>query len=275
VRPSLTHLPSVRAAPLLPVLAASLLLLAAALLPALGSCARDGGTRVSPEEAVLERQQRGLESLIAAARKGPLIPFQQVLVIVDQKLVQDLLVSATPIERMVAGKYRVRLNSASVQFEDGFALVRLDGRASLASRAEKDVFADVSLYGGLDVVELDPSSGVLRGRVKIIAVEAEHVGVLGMDAPVRRLVEDLGRQKVEEFNVLASSLEIPVRLEREITIPEIGPEGEIRIPAATVALRVAVQDVKAFRGKLWVSVGVAVAPQAAPEDPEGTGEGGG
>jgi hypothetical protein len=224
---------------------------------------------------VLLRQRQGLARLVEDAREGPLIPFNQVLVVVDQGLVQDLLESATPYERLVAGRYRIRLESASVSFEDGLGLVRLDGRASLASREERDVFADVSVYGALDVLGLDPSSGTLRAEVRVIAFEATRVGLLGREAPVRRLVEDLGRERIDEFNVLASNLEIPVRLEREITIPEVGPEGEIRIPPATVPLRAAVTDVKAFRGKLWVSIGVAVAPGGAPADTATVAERGG
>lgn len=241
----------------------ALLLALAVGAAALTACDRSGGQRISPEEAVLLRQRAGLESLIAAARKGPLIPFQQVLVVLDESLIQNLLTAATPYERVVNNRFRVRVDSASVAFDDGFALVRLDGRASLADRKEGDVYADVSIYGGLDVVELDPTSGILRGRVNVMAFQARRVGVLGMDAPVRRLIEDLSSQKIEELNVLASSLEIPVRLEHAVVIPEIGPKGEIRIPAATVPLRVAVQDVKAYRGKLWVSIGVAVVPEGA------------
>lgn len=229
-----------------------------ALAAALLSCKDAGAPRPSPEEAVLVRQQSGLRGLIAAARGGPLIPFEHVLVVLDEKLVRRLLASATPYERVVADKYRVRVDSASVRFADGFALVRLDGRASLANRSEQDVFADVSVFGGLDVVDLDPTSGILRGRVTVIAFEARRVGILGREAPARRLVEALSRERIEEFNVLASDLEVPVRLEREVTIPEVGPEGDIHIPAATVPLRVWVEDVKAFRGKLWVSVGVEV-----------------
>ncbi|MBA2563883.1 MAG: hypothetical protein H0V09_00475 [Gemmatimonadetes bacterium] len=250
---------------------AALAALAALALP---GCNRGGESQVSVQEAILQREQLGLRALIAAAHEGPLIPFQQVLVVLDQRLIQDLLEAATPYERMVADRYRVRVTAASVRFEDGFALVRLDGRASFANREESDVAADVEVFGGLDIVDLDRASGVLRGRVRIIGVQAKRITVMGRDTgPVRKLVEDLGRSKVEEFNVLGSTLEIPVQLEQEVVIPEVGPEGDIHIPAATVPLRVAVQDVKAFRGKLWVSIGVAVVvpgqedappPEAAP-----------
>src|SRR5215470_17120573 len=85
---------------------------------ACGACRREGPPPVSSEEAVLARQTEGLEALIHAAEKGPLVPFDQILVVVDQSLVQDLLTAATPYERLVAGKYRIRVESASVLFED-------------------------------------------------------------------------------------------------------------------------------------------------------------
>src|SRR5262245_64931940 len=97
-----------------------------------GACHNEASPRISAEEAVLQRQAQGLEALIRAAEKGPLIPFNQILVIVDQSLVQDLLTAAAPYERTIADKYRIRVENAGVMFEDGFALVRLDGRAALA-----------------------------------------------------------------------------------------------------------------------------------------------
>jgi hypothetical protein len=235
--------------------------IAAALLlaSALAGCNRVAETRVSAEEAVLERQIQGLESLIRAAKKGPLIPFEQVLVVVDQSLIHDLLEAVTPYERVV-GKFRIRVESAEVSFDDGFALVRLDGRASRAGLAfEEDASAEISVFGGLDIVELDPASGVLRGRVKIMAVEARRAAVLGMKAPVERLVEDLSRERLEQFSSLAQQLEIPVRLDQKIVLPAVGPAGGVRIEATTIPVRAAVKDVKAYRGKLWVAVSVAAA----------------
>jgi hypothetical protein len=41
----------------------------------------------------------------------------------------------------------------------------------------------MSVYGGLDVVELDPTSGVLRARVAVYAVEIPKADVLGIDEP--------------------------------------------------------------------------------------------
>lgn len=233
-------------------------LAAAGLALGLAACRREAAPRVPAEEAVLERQNQGLEALIRAAQRGPLVPFDQILVLVDQALVQDLLSAATPYERVIADKYRVRIDRASVAFDDGFALVRLHGRAALEGRAlDEDASAELSVYGGLDIVDLDPASGLLRGRVKVMAVEARRAAVLGVRAPVERLVESIGREKLEAFGALASGLEIPVRLDRDVRLPAVGPQGGVRLSAVTLPLRVAVTDVKAFRGKLWISVGAA------------------
>jgi hypothetical protein len=245
------------------VLALALIL---AVGPACAACRRQPRARVTADQAVAARQRRGLERLVAKASAGQLMPVEEVLVVVDQSLVQDLLGTSLPYERVISDKYRVRVIKAGVTFDDGAAIVRLEGRASLAAGGEA-AFADVTVVGSLDIVELDPSSGILRGRVRIIAVEARRVAVLGMHAPAERLVEDLSRQGVAAFNVFASSIEIPVQLEREVTLPAVGPEGGVRIAAAAVPVRLAVVGLTAFRGKLWVSIDAATGATATAPRP--------
>ena len=242
----------------------------AVLLLLAGSCGcrllHHHETAASAEAAVLDRRRQGLAALTAAARRGPLLPFDKVLVVADERLVRDVVAASLPFEQVVGDRYRVRVTRAEVHFEDGFGLVRLDGDASFADRPADEARADLTVYGELDVVGLDPRSGVLRGQVKVIAVDARKVDVMGVRAAVvEHLVEDLGREKLEAFSALASRIEIPVRLEQEVALPAVGP-GEVRIDAATIPLKVAVADVKAFRGKLWVSVDVSVAatPPAVP-----------
>jgi hypothetical protein len=232
-------------------------------------CAGPGCRRELPppaaDEAMLQRQRDGLQSLLDEADRGPLVPFDRVLVVVDQALVQDLLSSAIPYERVVS-RYRIRVTGATVRFEDGFALVRLDGRASLAASPEAAAFADISVFGGLEVTDLDPDSGLLRGEVRVLAVDARRVTVLGVGAPedTEELIEQLGKERLDDFGVLASRLQIPVRLERAVTLPAVGPEGEVRIAAASIPLQVGITKVRALRGKLWVSIDAAVGSPASP-----------
>lgn len=230
--------------------------LAVALLVLLPACHR-AQTATSAEQAVLDRRRQGLEGLMAAARRGALLPFDKLLVVADEGLVRQVIAATLPFERVIVDRYRIRVSRADVHFEDGFGLVRLDGDASFADRAEAEGHAEVTVFGGLDVVALDPDSGVLRGSVKIIALDARRVNVYGVKSSiVEDLVEQLGRVQLDSFSALASRIEIPVRLERTVTLPAVGP-GEVRIDAATIPVRAAVADVKAFSGKLWVSVDVS------------------
>ena len=236
-------------------------------------------TTISAEQAVLDRRREGLAGLMAAAHRGALLPFDKLLVVADEGLVRQVVAASLPFERVIVGRYRIRVSRADVHFEDGFGLVRLDGEASFADRAETEGHAEVTVFGGLDVVALDPESGTLRGSVKIIALDARRVNVYGVKSSlVEDLVEQLGREKLDSFSALASAIEIPVRLERSVTLPAVGP-GEVRIDAATIPVRASVADVKAFGGKLWVSVDVSTdtassAPGPASTKPSPTPEAG-
>jgi len=250
----------------------SLCLLVLSPLAGTAACRGRGETRMAAEEAILERRRQGLDALTAEARKGEgrLIRFDDILVVVRQELVQQVLDGSLPFERTLAGKFNVTIASCRVRFEDGFGLVELDGRARLVGHDE--VAVELSVFGGIDVVELDASSSILRARVKVFAVEARRVDVLGMGAPAEDLVEDVSRQKLEAFAPLLSSIEIPVRLDRRITIPALGPEGGVSVPATEVPLDLQVLDVKSFRHRLWVTVkagGVGQKPGARPAQGNG------
>jgi hypothetical protein len=254
---------------------ARLLVLTLALLP---GCRRGHETAASAETAVLQRRREGLAALVATAKRGALLPFDKLLVVADERLVAQVIVATLPFEHVIGGRYRVSVKRAEVHFEDGFGLVRLDGEASFADRPPSDGHADLTVYGGLDVVDLDPDSGVLRGRVKVIAVDARRVNVYGVEASVvEELVESLGRERLDTFSALASRIEIPVRVEGKVALPPVGP-GEVSIEGATIPVRASVSDVKAFRGKLWVSVNVATdsatpAPSASAEATASPAEG--
>ena len=204
------------------------------------------------EEVLLERRRQGVEAMIATARDGGrLIPFDQILVVVRQELVRHLIEATLPYEQILSQRYRVRAESAQVTFDDGFALVQLRGRASLVE--DRDTAAEIDVYGAIDIVELDPKTGVLHGRVKVLAVQTQRVDVAGIRAPVRRLVDDLSREQLSAFEPLLSNIEIPIRVEQTLRIPGVDQSG-IRIQEAVLPMEAAVVDVKAFRGKLWVCV---------------------
>jgi hypothetical protein len=237
-------------------------LLTLTVLAVIAAACREQPPPVAPDDAVLQRRTQALRRLAAAADAGPLVPFESVLVVVNDKLVQEVLAGAMPWDQVIAGRYRVLVTGAEVSFEDGFALIRLDGRVSLQGNLENEVFAEARLFAGMDVVELDTRSGLLRGKLDIIAFDARRVGLFGESEAGRELVEEFGRQSLEAFAAFASTLEIPVRLEKEMEVPAVGPEGPVSIPAATVPTRVALADVKVFSGRLWIAVDAAVGEAA-------------
>lgn len=218
-----------------------------------GAGCRERPARPTAEEAVLAHQVDRLRVLTAEAEGGPLVTLDRMLVAVDQSLVQQLLSAAVPYERVVGGRYRVTVTAASVAFEDGAAIVRLHGTAAYAS-ARQPASAEVSLHGSLEVVELDPATATLRGRVRLLAFEARRVDVLGLEAPVRELVEDLARERLESFAALASTVEIPVRLESRLVVPAAPPGSPLKTRELSVPVQATVASVRALRGRLWIAL---------------------
>ncbi len=217
------------------------------------------------EEAVLERRRQGLMTLMQAAAQGPLVSREagRVLFLVDQSLVAALLATQVPREYVVEEVFRIWVTGARITFEDGLALVRLDARASLVG-AEEEAFADVAVFGDLEILREQPSAAVLRARINLIAVDARRVEVAGKRRDVDKLVERLGRARLSAFAALASGLEIPVRHDYAIEMPAVD-DGPVRIEATTLPLRLSLVDVKAFRGRLWISM--AASFESAPPPP--------
>jgi hypothetical protein len=213
--------------------------------------------RITFQQVILERQRAGMQDLIDTMRDSSLIPADQALVIIDQSLVRDLLTAAIPFERDIGNGMKVQVNSATVLFEDGLALVQLDGRAGLGGG--EGVYADVTIYGHLHKVELAPEEELLRASIEVIAYDEKEVNVMGMQPSVKELLEDLRELGIAAFDNLDYTLDIPVRLASAVRLPAIGGPGEdVHIRAATVPLNVNVANVKSFRGKLWITINLTV-----------------
>jgi hypothetical protein len=214
--------------------------------------------RLSAQEALLSRQNQELLKLAAAADNGTLLDFKGVLIVVDQVLVQDLLRAVTPLEADVGSGFHVKIDSADAAFGDGVALVRLTGTASVGGAS---VGSPVTVFGAIDVVELDPTSGVLQCRVSILGVEAQDATALGRGDPVGRLTEALTGGGL---SFLLGSLEIPISVENRLSIPVVESK-HLHIAAENLPLTIAVKEVKVFGGRLWVFVDAVVPSPTSPE----------
>jgi hypothetical protein len=233
-------------------------------------CRPDSATLPPPELAILQRKVQALERLSAPGRGAPPVPFDQGLITVDQSLLQSLTVAALPYEAVAGDRFRIRIQDAKVQCEDGVALVKLHGRASLSDRPEQDASVEANVYGAIEGFDLDPALGVLRGRVKVIAFETPRARLFGSESmTVKGLVHDMARLRIEAFGDVGYEFEIPVRIVQDIVIPELGPEGGVHIPETKIPLAVFVSDVTALRGKLWISFHLMGSPgeSGAPAEP--------
>ena len=201
--------------------------------------------------------------LVQTAAQGPLVSHapDRVLFLVDQSLVAALLGTQVPREYVIEDTFRVWITGAQITFDDGLALVRLDGRASLVG-ADDEVYADLSVFGDLEILREQKEAAVLRSRINLIAVDARHVEVGGRrDAD--KIVERLGKARLSAFAALAQELEIPVRHEHAIEMPAV-TDGPVRIEATTLPLRLVLVDVKAFKGRLWISMAASFGAGASP-----------
>src|SRR4029453_8691006 len=129
-----------------------------------------------------------------------------------------LITSMTPFERGVGTLYQVRIDGASAEFEDGLALTPLDGRAMLR---DSETYVDLSVFGGVDILDLDADTGLLRARMTVFAVDVPEVRLAGQDAFALRLAQALSRERVEAFADILPSVPIPVRLQHDVTLPAV------------------------------------------------------
>jgi len=173
-------------------------------------------------------------------------------------LVQDLLRAVTPLEADVGNGFHVKIESADAAFGDGVALVRLTGMASVGGAS---VGSRVTVFGAIDVVKLDPVSGVLQCGVNLVSVEASDDGALGRNDAVSRLTEALAEGGL---SMLLGIVEIPISIENRLGIPAIDSK-RLDIAAEDLPLTIAVEQVKVFGGRLWIFVDVALTAQARPE----------
>jgi hypothetical protein len=216
-----------------------------------------GPPRPSARETLLLRQNRELVKLADEAEKGTLADFKGALIVVDQVLVQDLLRAVMPVEKEVGGGFTVRIQNVDAAFGDGVALVRMTGRAGVGGTSMGSV---VTVFAAIDVVHLDPASGLLQCGVSILGVEAENASALGRNDPVGRLTEVLTDGGLR---LLVGTLEIPVSIDDRLEIPAVQSK-RLQIPAETLPLSVTAKEVKAFGGRLWVFVDVALKTRPAP-----------
>lgn len=219
-------------------------------------------TRVPVEQRVLEAERDALRSYLAAPEPGGgVIPFADVLLTVRASLIGDLIAGTLPIERTVADRFIIRVDSARVTLRTGLALVELSGRARLVD--DEDVFADIWLMGALELGTAPGDGPSLGADVSILGIRTRDVGMRGLSPPAERLVDELARVRLSELDRLLQRVPIPVSLDELVELPAVDEE-EVTIPAASLAVSFRLAGVRVLEEGIFASLAVERLPGGGP-----------
>ena len=233
--------------------ATSTMALALALALSLGACG-GGGQEEAELHARLTVLEREVEGLRAATGRleggGAALPEEDVIVALEESIVKDLLEAQLPFGAEVEG-YDIWLEQAEVRFR-GSPGVTL--RGGIALKGRPNVSGEVRVIGALENIEVNPETGVLRATVAIDHLDLVNVaGVQGfLGGGILNTLAQTIRQQIDGK---LPELTIPVKIEQNIELLSVN-DGPVRIAGAAMPLEVAVSQVLAGQGRLWVAIHV-------------------
>lgn len=246
---------------------------AAALALAAAACGGEykGGGELHAQQVVLRREVQGLRDIAGRLDRGQtMLPDGDVAVAVEDSLIKDILSAQLPFDADV-DKYHLSLKEAEVQFT-GSPIVRLRGTLNLLSYPS--ILAQVNVIGALEKIEVNPATSTLTARIAI-----DHLGIekaAGLEAYVSgSALDEAGRMIRLRIKDQLPPVQIPVDVQQMIDLPAV-TRGPVRIDGAKLPLKVAVSQVVAARGTLWIAVkfepGAVVKTADAPDAAETTAE---
>ncbi|HET9951396.1 MAG TPA: hypothetical protein VFS09_06335 [Candidatus Eisenbacteria bacterium] len=206
-----------------------------------------------------------LRAYAARERLGSFLPPGDVQLALRESLLQDILARSLPIRQTFEnGRYEARLDRALLDIGDGLASITLLGRGRVIGRNASPIEVYLRIQTHIDVVEFRPDVGTLRAG---LAITAAHVvrsggGPAAFMAPAARFFSSL---KVEDWNRQRPSLDIPIRLEQQVTLPAF--EGDLSLDSCLIPLVVGVSTLTVLQDRLVISF--ALAPDM--ESGEGAG----
>ncbi len=209
----------------------------------------EGGGALRAEKVVLQREVEGARAVVARLERGePLLPPDDVAISIDQALVRDLINAQLPFELDV-DRFHLVLKNADVLFQ-GSPAVRLSGRLNL--RENSDLSAAVEVLGALEDIRVDSVSSTLRA-----AIAVDHLGITEATSIGQMLsgaaLDEVARLVRLEITDRLPPVQLPVKLQPTIAFPAVD-DGPIRIDGASLPLQVAVSQVTAGQGRLWIAV---------------------
>lgn len=213
-------------------------------------------------KALLQRQNRGIQELIAEGERGSMVPADRFLVGIDERIVADLFSAQLPLERPLGKRFIVRLDSATVLLRDKFGVVKISGIVYHPSTPDRKTA--VRILGGLGAVSVDSTTDMLSVNIAIDRIEILQAGRLeGVLGPGGK--KFLAGKASGMLQDALPSLRIPVALGRKIQIPAF-EDGGIRLDSLIVPLNLSVDRVIAARNKLWVTLNAEIGKVTGAEE---------
>jgi hypothetical protein len=240
-------------------------LVPALVLSALACTRRfEGGGDLRAQRVVLQREVDGLREAVARLEKGaPILPLDDVAIAIDDSFVRDVIGAQLPFEADV-DRFHLSLKEAEVHFR-GSPVVRL--RGSLVVRERPALAAAVTVIGALEDIRVDQAWSTLRARVAI-----DHLGIekaAGIESVLSgSTLDEVARMVRLQIKEQLPPIQIPVKVQQSIDLPAL-TRGPVRLDGASMPLQVAVSQVVAGQGRLWIAVhfqpGDLVKTKDAPE----------
>ena len=236
--------------------------------PLAGCGADKGGGELHAQLTTREREAEGLRASLAKLERGEsILPEDAVVVAVSEAVIKEFLDAQLPFEAE-AGSFKVRLVQGEAIFK-GSPAVHLTGE--ITPTDHPDLVGEIVAQGALENIQVDPGSGMLRATIAI-----DHVDLVKM-AGLERFVgggslDELGRVVRKQLAGRLPEVQIPVKIEQGIELPSV-TDGPVLIQGARMPLAVAVADVFAGNGLLWVAVRVVPGDlvKTAPAAPSAKG----
>jgi hypothetical protein len=208
-----------------------------------------GGGDLRAQKVVLKREVEGLRSIVARLERGEeMLPLDDVAISIDDSFVRDLVAAQLPFD-MDVDRFHLSLKEAEAQFR-GSPVVRLRGALNLRKRP--DLEAAVTVIGALVDIQVEQSSSALKARIAV-----DHLGIekaAGIEAILSgSTMDEVARLVRLQLADQLPPIQIPVKAQQSIDLPAV-TRGPVRIDGASMPLQVAVSQVVAGQGKLWIAV---------------------
>ena len=221
-------------------------------------------------EQTREAQQYvSLRQYAAREELGSFLPSGDAQIAIRERLLRDVLTRSLPIRQTFEkGRYEARLDRARLDLEDGLASIRMFGQVRRVD-PNRTIEADVELQTHIDVVEFRPDAGTIRAGLSVTDAHVLRAG----RGPARTFMNPAARffggLKVEDWNRERLSLEIPVHVDQQITIPDL--TGEVSLKARRIPLQLRVSAFTVLQDRLVLSLFLERDPEAGEAQPVETG----